>query len=200
MMKTNYLLIGIALATWACSSPKTTENTTEDEHANHAVSGNDSKPKNEKKKPLSPHTSAMSNVDDAHVHIDYSSPGVRGRVIWGGLVAYDNVWVTGAHNATSINFSKDVIIGETKINAGKYGFFTIPGKNEWTVIINKNPDMHGADDYDKVLDVVRVSVVPNALDSIMEHLLYEVKDLGENKGQVIMSWEKLAVPLDFTVL
>ena len=66
----------------------------------------------------SPHRIAMANIGDAHVHIEYGSPGVRGRTIWGGLVAYDQVWAAGAHNATKISFSKAVKIGTTKVEAG----------------------------------------------------------------------------------
>jgi len=62
------------------------------------------------KKPLSPHTSAMAMVGDAHIHIDYSSPGVRDRIIFGGLLAYDQVWQAGAHMATWIETNKDLEI------------------------------------------------------------------------------------------
>ena len=62
------------------------------------------------KKPLSPHTSAMALIGDAHIHIDYSSPGVRGRIIFGGLLAYNQVWQAGAHMATWIETNKDLII------------------------------------------------------------------------------------------
>jgi hypothetical protein len=61
-------------------------------------------------KPKSPRMAAMAMVGNNHVHIDYGSPSVRGRNIWNGLVAYDQVWATGAHRATTIDFSDDVII------------------------------------------------------------------------------------------
>ncbi len=74
------------------------------------------------KKPLSPHTSTMAMIGDAHIHIDYSSPGVRGRIIFGGLLAYDQVWQAGAHMATWIETNKDLIIDSKTLPAGKYGF------------------------------------------------------------------------------
>lgn len=146
-----------------------------------------------KSKPKSPKTSAMGNMGDVHVHIDYSSPSVRGRIIWGGLIEYNKVWATGAHRATTINFAEDVAINDTKVPAGKYGFFTIPGEKEWTLIINKNWDQHMSDDYDSSLDVVRIKVKPKVLSKNQESLKYSVTELNNSQAEVSMAWEKLKV-------
>ena len=135
----------------------------------------------------------MANVGDVHVHIDYSSPSVRGRVIWGGLVAYDNVWVSGAHSATSVDFSKDVLVNGQLVPAGKYAFFTIPGKEKWTVILNKNYEQHLADDYDPAEDVLRFEVVPTVLDEQVESLTYQVLPSLGGAGAISLSWDKLAI-------
>src|SRR5688572_22220425 len=66
----------------------------------------------------SPVRRAMGIVGNTHVHITYGSPGVKGRIIWGGLVAYDRVWATGAHKATKINFTDTVTIAGTQVAAG----------------------------------------------------------------------------------
>jgi hypothetical protein len=137
----------------------------------------------------SPHRVAMANIGDAHVHIEYGSPGVRGRTIWGGLVAYDQVWAAGAHNATKISFSKAVKIGETTITPGTYGFFLIPHKDKFTVIINKNYDQHLADEYDQKDDVIRMDIEPVAPAKMVQRLTYEVVETGKNQGQVRFSWE-----------
>lgn len=71
----------------------------------------------------------MAMIGENHVHIDYGSPSVRGRNIWNGLVAYNQVWATGTHKATWIDFSKDVMIEGQHIPKGKYRFFIIPDKN-----------------------------------------------------------------------
>ena len=114
-------------------------------HENHQEKQNN---KAEKKKPLSPHTATMSMVGDAHVHIDYSSPGVRNRIIFGGLVSYDSIWQSGAHMATWLDTNKALIIDGKTLPAGKYGFFTIPSQKEWTLIFNTNWEQHGKDEYD----------------------------------------------------
>jgi hypothetical protein len=102
----------------------------------------------------------MATIGGTTVHIEYSSPGVKERIVWGGLVAYDKVWVTGAHKATSVHFSKGVEINGRKIPAGKYAFFTIPGKEKWIVILNTRFDQHLADEYNEKEDVLRLEVSP----------------------------------------
>jgi hypothetical protein len=148
-------------------------------------------------KPKSPRLSTMAMVGDNHVHVDYGSPSVRGRQIWNGLVAYDQVWATGAHKATWIEFSRDVTIDGKQVPKGKYGFFTIPGPKEWTLIVSKDWDMHLADDYRPEQDVVRVKVKPELLDAVTEALTYAVVPEGKNNGKITMSWEKLSVSLPF---
>jgi len=143
----------------------------------------------------SPHRVTMANIDNAHIHIEYGSPGVKGRIIWGGLIAMDQVWVAGAHNATTIQFSKPVIWGGNAIPAGKYGFFTIPGKETWTIILNNKSEMHLADNYDEKEDVIRIQVKPSALEKTVQRLTYIVKDEGNKKGAVIMQWDKLQVSI-----
>ena len=147
--------------------------------------------------PKSPRIVVMENVGSNHVHIDYSSPSVRSRNIWNGLVAYGQVWATGAHKATWIEFSEDVKINSQLVPKGKYGFFTIPDKKKWTIIISKDWDMHLADDYNIENDLIRLKVNPQKNKTIAETLIYKVKSLNDKKGQVIMSWEYLTISLDF---
>ena len=152
-----------------------------------------------KKKPLSPHTSTMAMIGDAHIHIDYSSPGVRGRIIFGGLVGYDNVWQAGAHNATWIETNKDLIINGDVLPKGKYGFFTIPSKEDWTIMINKNWNQHGKDDYNENDDVIRFKVTPSISDKITEHLEYKVNKISETEGSISLAWEKVTISFPFKI-
>ncbi|MCY7293314.1 MAG: DUF2911 domain-containing protein, partial [Ferruginibacter sp.] len=71
-------------------------------------------------------SAAVGKIGDANITINYHSPGVRGRTIWGGLVPYNDVWVTGAHYATNIEIDKDFTVAGTSISKGKYAIFTIP--------------------------------------------------------------------------
>lgn len=152
-----------------------------------------------KKKVLSPHTSAMAMVGDAHIHIDYSSPGVRDRIIFGGLLAYDQVWQAGAHMATWIETNKNLQIKGKTLPAGKYGFFTIPSKDEWTVIFNSNWEQHGKDEYDEKDDVIRFKVRPNFSEEIKEYLEYKVSKVDDTEGKISLSWEKVSIDFNFKV-
>lgn len=140
-----------------------------------------------------------AQVGNAHVMIKYYAPAVRGRTIWGGLVPYGEVWVTGAHSATSFEIDKDFIVNDHEIPAGKYALFTIPDKENWTIIINKNWDQHLADEYDQKEDIIRVLVKPEQLGQIHERLKYTVESNTSSEGTVQISWEKVRVSLSFKV-
>lgn len=145
----------------------------------------------------SPRKVAMSMVGENHVHIDYGSPSVRGRKIWNGLVAYDQVWATGAHHATSIEFSHDVTIKGQKIPMGKYGLFTIPNKKSWIIILNKSWAMHLADEYKVEHDILRIVVKPKSKKQLVEALTYEVVPLSPTKGTIRILWEHVMIAFDF---
>jgi hypothetical protein len=132
-------------------------------------------------------------------HIKYHSPAVRGRIIWGGLVPFDNVWVTGAHSATSLEIDRDIFIGDKKIPAGKYAIFTIPTKDLWTFILNKQWNQHLADEYHEVHDVGRWIFRPDTIARHQERLMYDIDQTGEGRCNIEITWEKLrlTVPITF---
>lgn len=182
----------------ACENKSENEATDDHEHETEMDDHEHSQASSgEISKPASPRKAAMEIVYGNHVHIDYSSPSVRSRVIFGGLVAFDQVWVTGAHKATSIDFQHAVKIAGQEIEAGKYAFFTIPGRDKWTVIINKNYDQHLADDYDPELDVVRFDIKAEILDDVQESLEYSVESLGDMRGRISIAWGKIKVSFEF---
>ncbi len=131
------------------------------------------------------------------VNVVYSSPGVKGRIIWGGLVAYDKVWVTGANNATRLTLDRSFTVAGKQIEAGSYAFFTIPSANSWTIILNKNYKQHLADDYTDTDDIVRITVMPEKNTKQVQRLTYEVKRVNRKSKDIflIMSWENMVVKL-----
>ncbi|MET0464305.1 MAG: DUF2911 domain-containing protein [Chitinophagaceae bacterium] len=147
----------------------------------------------------SPVRTAMQTINGVHVHIEYGSPGVKERVIWGGLVAYDKVWATGAHNATTIQFSAPVMIGGKEIPKGTYALFTIPGKTTWQIILNSRFEQHLADDYSATEDIISVAVQPKQ-HSMTQRLTYLITPLSSNDGgEVNICWEKLEISLPFKI-
>jgi len=129
-------------------------------------------------------------LGEAHVSFEYGSPGIRGRKIWGSLVPYGKVWVTGAHQ-TKFNVDGAITIAGSNIESGNYSFFTIPGEKEWTVIVNKNPDQHLADNYDSKDDLFRFKAIPTWDSNSVDRLTYTLKKLSRNKAEVIIAWGKM---------
>jgi len=140
----------------------------------------------------SPKATVTQTVGLTDVTILYCRPSVRGRAIWGGLVPYDQVWRTGANEATTITFADDVTIEGTKLPAGTYGLFTIPGKDEWTVIFNKGAKQWGAYEYKQADDVLRIKVKPQATE-FHELLTFAFPVVTTESATVAIVWEKLAV-------
>jgi hypothetical protein len=130
------------------------------------------------------------------VTIKYHRPGVKDRVIWGELVPYDKVWRTGANEATTIEFSHDVMVDGNKLAAGTYGLFTIPGKTEWSFIFSKQSKIWGNFGYKEEEDVLRIKTKPMAAPHC-EWMKFGFADLKEDSAKVILHWEKLMV--GFTV-
>lgn len=143
----------------------------------------------------SPAASASGTVAGATIKIDYHSPGVKGRKIWGGLVPYDKVWRTGADEATIFTTSKDITIGGKTLKAGKYSLYTVPGEKEWKVIFNSQTGqwgikMDGSTTDDASKDVLVTTVTPMKSTSMNERFKIDVNAKG-----VVLLWENLAVPV-----
>jgi hypothetical protein len=141
----------------------------------------------------SPNRKVSASFGNCNVTIKYSSPGVRGRTIWGKLVPYNKIWVTGANHATSIAFDKDVRINNRKIAAGTYALFTIPGEKEWVIVLNKNTDQHLTDDYSKTDDVLRFTVRATESPFIVQRLTYNIVPKDNKSAVISMTWEKRTI-------
>lgn len=134
-------------------------------------------------------------IGDAIFRIQYHSPAVRDRVIWGGLVPFGQVWVTGAHNATRIESDRDFLIDGKRLAAGKYALFTIPAQSDWTVIVNKNWDQHLADEYKEEEDLLRLKIRPDTPGYNQERLMYDIDLSSQKQGKILMHWEKLRLTI-----
>ncbi|MEY3590135.1 MAG: hypothetical protein RLZZ466_655 [Bacteroidota bacterium] len=141
---------------------------------------------------------AVYVVENDSIIISYHSPGVRNRIIWGGLVPFGEVWVTGAHDATYLVMPNDFIVAGNTIPAGKYAFFTIPGQKEWTLIINKNWSQHLASEYDEKEDIVRIKVKPKKVNHT-ERLQYFIEMESNSSGKISVAWEKIKLEMPFTL-
>ncbi|MBK6722333.1 MAG: DUF2911 domain-containing protein [Acidobacteria bacterium] len=163
--------------------------------------------------------SVMQTIGTTDITITYSRPAVKGRTVWGdppadkpgegtlddgrarpagmALVPNGHVWRTGANEATLFTTTDDLLINGQLLPAGKYSLHTIPGKDEWTVIFNKDDGQWGSFAYDAKKDALRVKTKPQWVAESKELLYFGFDNLTENAGTVYVRWEKIKVP--FTV-
>ena len=133
------------------------------------------------------------------IEIAYSRPSMKGRAIFGGIVPYDQVWRTGANQATKITFSTPVKLDGNDVPAGTYALFTIPGENEWTIILNKNASQFGAFQYDEKDDLVRFKVVPVKLGETIETFTIEFNHIRDESAVMNLVWDKTVVPIKLEI-
>lgn len=143
----------------------------------------------------SPSQTIKQDFGLSFIELSYSRPAMRGRKIFGDLVPFGKVWRTGANNATTITFGDEVMIGGTKIPAGKYGLLTIPDKKSWTIIITKQTDVTSPSDYKQDQDVVRVEAKTMDMNSAMESFTMQFADVKPTSCELHIMWEKTAVAL-----
>ncbi len=145
---------------------------------------------------VSQHMVTTATVGLTDITVDYSRPAVKGRAIWGGLVPYDQVWRTGANEATQITFSDDVTINGQPLPKGTYSLHTIPGKDSWTIIFNKTAKQWGSFNYKQADDALRVTAKPEKA-TFHELMSIEFPQVTNDNATLAIRWENLRVP--FTV-
>lgn len=147
----------------------------------------------------SPACTLKQRVGLTDIEIEYSRPGVKGRKIFGGILPYDRVWRTGANSATKITFSTPVKLEGHDITAGTYALFTIPGEDEWTIIINKNANQWGAFRYDEKQDLVRFKVKPVEIAEQIETFTIEFNHIRDESAVINLVWDHTVVPIHLEI-
>jgi hypothetical protein len=147
----------------------------------------------------SPVAIAAARYKDTYIKIVYGQPQKKGREIFGQLVPYDQVWRTGANEATEIHLTRDIKINNTDLKAGNYSLFTIPGKEKWTIIINGDLGLWGAYNYNVKSDVLRFEVPALTIAEANEAFTIQI-DQKNDKADLIMAWDKTKVtaPIQFS--
>lgn len=145
----------------------------------------------------SPSAKITQKVGLTDVTVDYSRPSTKGRKIFGELVPYGEVWRTGANGPTVFTFSTDVTIGGQNVPAGSYALYSIPGKNDWTIIISKNTQLWGAIGYQQSDDLIRFDVPASKTSKKYETFEISFNNFTDNSADVSMKWETSRV--DFKI-
>lgn len=144
---------------------------------------------------VSPNATVSQTIGTSEVLVTYGRPGVNDRDIFGGLVPMDEVWRTGANESTALVLSDDVMIEGEEVPAGTYSIYTIPGEDEWTIIINEQ--LSWGTQYDESMDHVRVTVEPEESFYVEQMMIY-FEDITENSGKLVIHWDETKVPVTIT--
>ncbi|PSR12421.1 MAG: hypothetical protein DA408_19065 [Bacteroidetes bacterium] len=138
----------------------------------------------------SPRKEMKGTIDGVNLTINYGSPAVKGRSLWGTLIPFGKVWRTGANEATRVTIDQAITIGGQTLPAGTYSLFSVPGASEWELIFNSTADQWGAYEYDETKDVLRIKAQPQLVENSIENLEFTIA-----RGSLVLSWEKLRLPV-----
>ncbi len=133
-----------------------------------------------------------------NIELTYSRPNAKGRKIFGDLVPFNKIWRTGANAATRLHFNDAVEIGGKKIDSGTYVLYTVPGIDNWEIIINKGINNWGIDGYKETEDIARFKVEPTKTKNKLETFTMQFADIKPESCSLQIVWEKTMVSIPLT--
>jgi hypothetical protein len=137
---------------------------------------------------------------DTYIKIVYGQPYKRDRQTFGNIVPYNQVWRTGANEATELTTTRDIIFGGRKLKSGTYTLFSIPRKNDnWTIILNSELGQWGAFYYNKVYDVLRVKASAITKETVTEAFTIQFSEIEKDSTNIVMRWDQkiIKIPVEF---
>jgi Protein of unknown function (DUF2911) len=142
----------------------------------------------------SPSIQVTQEFGISKINLAYSRPGVKGRKVFGDFIPYGQVWRTGANTATTLEFADEVTLNGNKLAAGKYALFTIPNKEEWTVILS-SAITWGAMGYEQKNDVLRFTAKPKKSATPIETFAIDFQNFTNNSVTMEIKWDNVILPI-----
>lgn len=146
---------------------------------------------------LSPRDTIRARIAGAAISIGYSRPAARGRVIFGDVVPYDQVWRTGANAATELEIDRAITINRLVIPSGRYTLWTVPGRESWILIVNRQTGQWGTS-YDPAQDVARIEIPAQSLAVPVERFTIDLVPTGDG-GEIQLTWARTRAVARFTI-
>ncbi len=147
----------------------------------------------------SPSQTLKQNFALGEVSLEYSRPGIKGRVIFGDVVPFGKTWRTGANATTKITFSDDIKLEGNDVKAGTYGIYTVPNKDSWDIMLYKDLTLAGnVADYKPENEVLRFKVKPTALGNKVETFTINFADISAASATIELLWENTRIPIKLT--
>lgn len=149
--------------------------------------------------PMSSKSKIVQGIGIHNVTLTYQRPNVNGRVIFGGLVPYGEIWRTGANGIPVVVFEESVSLQGNVVPAGTYGILTIPNKESWTIIVTKDYEQWGAYTYDSADDILRFDVKSEKLNEFVETFTMSFGAVTTTSAVLSMAWENTQVNVEIKV-
>jgi hypothetical protein len=149
------------------------------------------------KRPSPPANAQCKFTDGKTITVDYSSPRMKGRKIYGGLVPYGQVWRAGANEATTFVTDSDVMVGDKEVPVGSYTLFTIPNQDKWTLIISKKTGEWGIPYPGQADDFTRTDMKASATPSTVENYTISFDQNGSTCA-LHLDWENTRASVDIS--
>lgn len=146
-----------------------------------------------------PRAKVQQRVAATDIEVTYNRPGCKGRVIFGGLVPYDQVWRTGSDASTKVSFSTPVSLNGHVLDSGSYELFSIPAKAEWTIILQKSRSQWGSYAYSASNDAVRFVAIPQSLPNLVESFTIGFDNVTSKSTVMYVAWENTWVPITIEI-
>lgn len=146
-----------------------------------------------------PPATVTQRIGVTDVDVRYNRPSVKGRSIFGALVPFDQVWRTGSDEATTIRFADPVTFNGAPVAAGTYELFTIPGRERWVVILQRQRSQWGSYAYDPAHDVLRVTATPATLATPVESFTVTIDGVTARAATLHLTWERMRVAVTIGV-
>lgn len=147
----------------------------------------------------SPHESVSATVDGSEMTITYGRPYMRGRTIFGRLIPWDRVWCPGADEATTLDSTRPLRVGELTVPAGPHTIWILPTPNAWTLVVSQEPSGFHTN-YNPSADLGRLEMTKRTVTEPVEQLTFAiVKNATGSGGAITMTWETTEVSVPFTV-
>lgn len=147
----------------------------------------------------SPLASVKQAVGLGDVSVEYSRPSKSGRTVFGDVVPFGELWRTGANASTKMTFTEDVKMNGQALKAGTYAVYTIPNKEDWTIIFNKNLTLWGSDGYSETEDAARILVKTQKISDLVETFTIQFTNTKTTQITTEFTWENTKVSFDITV-
>jgi hypothetical protein len=161
---------------------------------------NNSSAQDELKLRISPLNIVSVRYKEAYLKIVYSQPQKRGREIFGKIVPFGKVWRTGANEATELTVTQDILVKGTVLKSGTYSIFSIPEKEKWTIIFNRDLGLWGSYNYNQKMDALRLEIPVKAIPEnlVIEAFIIRI-DQKTDSAEIFLLWDKTQVsfPIQF---